>query len=817
MSLSLLDYSRPHFADPDTHPFDTVEWEVRHILSQDKKETWDVECPKAWSDYACFLVATRYFRRGNIPDWSGVKKGNLPFGSRTEDTGSYTVPPITEGKEYSIRQSIHRLAYTLANRAAIFRHGWQRDNYYLDICYLILNQIIGPNTPAWINGGLYDVYGILGAERDRYWCDPETGEVQQTDYEQKHPGMAACYLTGIEDQLHGDGGMYKYVELESRIFAVGAGNGANISKIRAKGEPISGGGTAEGIISFLEIPDRSAAYIKSGGVTRRAARMLVLDCDHPDIEDFIVWKGDEQDKVVAMATYFLWDHIVNTLSGTEKEVGLKLWYAGLNKTCTTSFIDELVSQYGFKTVQSVDSSLKMKWVELVDYRGNLTLGIYGQTSNNSIMCTNAFMAAVATNNDWDLVWRTDPSKTITVKAKDLWNKICSQAWKTGDPGIMFYENINDRFTAPQYGPIVTSNPCAEVFMPDYCSCNLCTVNLVKVQELGWNILEDIAQIVILGLETIAQEGSSPSPEHAKATYNLRPLGANLGNLGALLMRQGLPYDSQKARELTNAIVSYFDAACWKASAEIARILGPYPAYNEENHYKAIEHWHRNAVEWSENLVPCNIPSGANIYAELLSTRPPIRNSAVTCMVPTGTIGSVLDYDTLGIEPDFSLVKHKYLAEGGTYVEIVNQSLTVALLNLGYPAKEVDNIVKKIRKTGTVVGHVLPEHEAIFDCSDACSAGRFIHVNGHIDMMQAIQDNISMSISKTVNMPQSATVEDISNAYFRGWEKGLKAVAIYRDKSKLSQPLLSAPIAKPTEVKSDEELKEILANIEEALK
>jgi ribonucleoside-diphosphate reductase alpha chain len=772
--FTLNNYSNTRFFGNDTtiskvteaeHPFEDIKWEWRECGTEEKML---VECPAHWSQLACDLAATRYLRRGSIPNI-------IPLGQNIMDP---IVPEIVDNRENSIKQLIHRVAFFMAHNNPLSTVNFLA--YYLDLCYLLVNQIIGFNTPVWINGGLYDVYGIEGSERNRYWYNPNTNQVETITKEQIHPGLAACYLTKVEDLLHGPSGMYNYVNTESLVFAMGSGNGSNISAIRGKGEPISGGGTAEGLLPFLRIPDISASYIKSGGVSRRAARMLVCDIDHPDVVDFIKWKGREEEKVYAMADGFI------------RKYKQELEDAGVSG-------------------QELKDKVSAKWAELIDWRGELYSTVSGQQANNSIRVTDEFFYAVEEDGDWDLIWRTDPSVKKTVKARDLWNLICEQAWKSGDPGLVYDSTLQTWNTTPHYGEILTFNPCGEVSQPDYASCNLCSVNVLKFFPefddmsvyVSYKDFVDVAKIVTLSLETVAHWGSHPTPEHAKTTYELRPLGANLGNIGAMLMQNALPYDSEEGRLTVAAITGLFTAACYEASQELASLLGNYPAYDYKNHM-IVMNMHKQEIDKICGNVDVGVKPNDNfpvwitmrasdlyfsMYLKVSESDAELgfRNDAVTCFAPMGTIGLIMDCDTCGIEPDFAIKKMKKLSEGG-YVTIVNNGLPQALHKLGYSKEEISSMVEKILSTGTVVGIVKPEEEAIFDCAQSCSAGRFISPEGHVDMLAAVQPNISLAISKTVNLPASATVEDVSRILWRGWEKGLKDISIYRDGCKMSQPL-----------------------------
>ncbi len=729
-----------------------------------------------------------------------------------------------------------------------FASGEDAQAFEDELKHMLVRQMAAPNSPQWFNTGLANAYGITGPSQGHYYVDPADGLTKESDDAYTRAQVHACFIQSVNDTLVGDGGIMDLWVREARIFKYGSGTGTNFSEVRGEGEPLVGGGSSSGLMSFLKVGDRAAGAIKSGGTTRRAAKMVTLDLDHPDIEEFIGWKANEEKKVAALI-------------------------AG-----------------GYPS----------------DYNGEAYATVSGQNSNNSVRVPDAFMKALEDDGTWDLRWRTDPNHVSkTVKARDLWSQVAEAAWQSADPGVQFDTTINDWHTCPEAGRINASNPCSEYMFLDNTACNLASLNLIKFidTESGEFDVESYKHAVRLWtvvLEISVLMAQFPSEAIARLSYDYRTLGLGYANLGTVLMLLGLPYDSPAARAYAGAVTGLMTGESYATSAELASHLGPFPGYQANarhmlrvirNHRRAAYNAPANEYE-SLGVVPMGIDADLAPAGLLTAARESwdkalaggelhgYRNAQTTLLAPTGTIGLLMDCDTTGVEPDFALVKFKKLAGGG-YFKIANGSLDPALRNLGYSpeerkeiltyvlgtlkldgaphinsetllakgftladlakieaalpgtfelpfafnvwtlgqealdrvgisaeaasapgfdllralgftSKQIDEANTYICGTMTVEGapHLKDEHLPVFDCANRCGkiGTRFIHHRGHIGMMAAAQPFLSGAISKTINMPNEATVADITEAYAESWSGGIKAMALYRDGSKLSQPL-----------------------------
>ena len=832
------------YTRPGEDPYATVRWARRtsRITNPDGTvvfEMTDAEVPEHWSQVATDIVVSKYFRKAGVPQYDENGQPML------DEHGNPALGP-----ERSVRQVVRRLVgcwRDWGERYGYFATPEDAQAFEDELAYMLLHQIGAPNSPQWFNTGLYWAYGITGPAQGHWYVDPETGELRQSPDAYSHPSAHACFIQSVEDDLVNPGGIFDLVLREARVFKYGAGSGTNFSKIRAEGEPLSGGGTSSGLMSFLKVFDRAAGAIKSGGTTRRAAKMVVVDIDHPDIEQFIRWKAEEEKKVAALVA------------------------AGYS----------------------------------ADFNGEAYATVSGQNSNNSVRVPDEFIQAVLEDREWHLRWRTDGRIAKTVRARDLWRMIAEAAWQCADPGIQYDTTINDWHTCPASGRINASNPCSEYMFLDDTACNLASLNLLKFYDPKTGRFDIAAFRHAVRLWTIVLEitvlmAQYPSREIAWNSYRFRTLGLGYANLGSLLMTMGLPYDSDQARAVAAAITAIMTGEAYATSAEMAAVLGPFPAFPENrehmlrvirNHRRAAYDAHPEEYEGlhiaPQGLDPTHCPPDllraareAWDRALELGEQYGYRNAQATLLAPTGTIGLLMDCDTTGIEPDFALVKFKKLAGGG-YFKIVNRSVAPALERLGYAPEQIEDILRYVlgtlsldgaphinreslrargftdddlarieatlpgvfelrhafspyvlgeatmRRLGftpeqwsqpgfdlltalgftpqqieeandvicgrqTVEGapHLKPEHLPVFDCANKCGkhGTRFIHYMGHIRMMAAVQPFLSGAISKTINMPHEVTVDDVANAYFEGWRLGLKALAIYRDGSKLSQPL-----------------------------
>lgn len=872
----------------------------------------NVEVPTQWSQLATDILAQKYFRKTGVPQFG---EDGSPL---LNDDGTAKL-----GSENSVKQVVHRLA-------GAWRWWGEKYNYfdtpddaqvfYDEVAYMLLNQMCAPNSPQWFNTGLKFAYNITGTKQGHYYVDPSTGNLTESEDAYSRPQPHACFIQSLNDDLLNEGGIFDLALREARIFKFGSGTGTNFSALRGERERLSGGGYSSGLMSFLKIFDRAAGAIKSGGTTRRAAKMVIVDIDHPDIEAFIDWKAKEEEKVAALVAgsktnaVFLeaiLDEAVH--NGTELSKNKKLQVLvqkAVNRGIPLNHIQrvlDLVAQ-GF-------TSLNFETMT-THYEGEAYLTVSGQNSNNSVRVTNDFMRAVENDSEWELKWRTNKEVKKTVRAKALWDKINLAAWKSADPGLQFDTTINEWHTCPQSGRINASNPCSEYMFLDDTACNLASLNLMKFyDEQTHTFLVDEyrhgIRLWTVVLEISVLMAQFPSKKMAELSYDFRTLGLGYANLGTLLMVNGIPYDSPEALAWTGALSAIMTGEAYAASAEMAKELGAFAKFdiNRESMLKVMRN-HRRAAYNSlpsefEDLTIKPMAINPRYCPDYLMNaaretwdnachfgeKHGYRNAQVTVIAPTGTIGLVMDCDTTGIEPDFAVVKYKKLAGGG-YFKIVNQSVRKALVKLGYTNKQIDDIEKYSVGHGTLAGcpainkkslkekgftqekidavekeltvvfdikfafnkwllgedfltklgvssanledssfdllswlgysadeidrandyvcgtmmiegapHLRAEHLPIFDTANKCGkkGQRYIQQMAHVRIMAAAQPFISGAISKTVNMPGEATVADIGDIYVSSWKYMLKAIALYRDGSKLSQPLNSSNFANIDEV------------------
>jgi ribonucleoside-diphosphate reductase alpha chain len=835
------------FTSERVSPYDTVEWTRRDskITNPDGSvvfEMKDAEVPAHWSQVASDIMVSKYFRKAGVPQLD-------EHGNPTLDANGKMIT----GPERSARQVIERLSATW--RAWGEEHGYFASESDAEIfedetAYMLLHQMAAPNSPQWFNTGLFHRYGITGTEQGFWYVDPETEEAVASPDAYSRPAPHACFINSIDDDLVNPGGIMDLWVREARLFKMGAGSGANFSHIRAEGEPLSGGGKSSGLMSFLKVGDRAAGAIKSGGTTRRAAKMVIVDIDHPDIEAFIRWKAAEEDKVRALVA------------------------AGYP----------------------------------ADFNGEAYATVSGQNSNNSVRLSNEFVHAVLDDADWELTARTDGAVMKTVKARDLWSQIADAAWRCADPGVQFDTTIQEWHTCPADGKIRATNPCSEYVFLDNTACNLASLNLGTFYddangEFDLDGYRYAIRLWSIVLEISVTMAHFPSKEIAQGSYDYRTLGLGYANLGSLLMRMGIPYDSDEGRAIAGALTAILTGYSYAASAEMARVLGPFRRFAANrgamlrvmrNHQAAAYNAPQGEYDGVSTKVvgidPAACPSAllhearnAWNIAVKMGEEYGYRNAQVTCIAPTGTIGLLMDADTTGVEPDFALVKFKKLAGGG-YFKIANQSVAPALQHLGYAGRSIEQIleyvvgtvslhgaphvnsatliakgftgedIERIERTlpgvfelrfafnqwtlgeetmqrlgftteeynepgfdmlralgftgsqiqeanDYICGHqtiegapgLLDEHLPVFDTANRNGrlGQRFIHHTGHIKMMAAVQPFISGAISKTINMPNEVTTADIEESYQMSWELGLKAMALYRDGSKASQPLSSS--------------------------
>ncbi len=869
----------------------------------------NIDVPEAWSQLAVDILAQKYFRKAGVP--------------QRDQNGQAVIGPDGKpvlGGERDARQVFERMAgcWTHWGKSyGYFKTPEDAESFHDEMCCMLAHQMAAPNSPQWFNTGLHYAYGLSGPAQGHYYVDPQTREVVKATNAFEHPQPHACFIQSIEDDLVNENGIMDLWVREARLFKYGSGTGTNFSKLRGDGEGLSGGGRSSGLMSFLKIGDRAAGAIKSGGTTRRAAKMVCLDLDHPDIEEFIDWKVIEEQKVAAMVTGSKicaqrLNAVLKACHTVDGEGALRLdldpkTNPVLREALTSARRDMVSEAY----IQRMFSYAQQGFTHFAfheydtNWDGKAYQTVSGQNSNNSVRIPNEFFAALETDGDWHLKRRTNGKVCKTVKARELWDLIAWAAWICADPGTQYDTIINEWHTCPEDGRINASNPCSEYMFLDDTACNLASLNLTKFYTAdGQFELEHFRHAVRLwtiALEISVLMASFPSRSIAEKSYQFRTLGLGYANLGTVLMRQGIPYDSPKALAICGAITAIMTGEAYGTSAEMAAELSPFPGYakNREHMLRVIRNHRRAAyqVPHAEYEGLTIAPSGirpeycppdmllaarrAWDHALELGTAYGYRNAQVTVIAPTGTIGLVMDCDTTGIEPDFALVKFKKLAGGG-YFKIINQSLPIALANLGYTGQQTQDIVRycvgaqtlkdapfinhdTLRQKGfddaaldrlesglgqafeiqfafnkftlgdafcveklglteaqlngtnfnmlktlgftqeeiaaandfccgtmTVEGapHLKAEHLAVFDCANRCGriGQRSIAVDAHIRMMAAAQPFISGAISKTINMPADATLEDVKAAYLFAWKSMVKAVALYRDGSKLSQPL-----------------------------
>lgn len=669
----------------------------------------NVKAPKDWSATAIDIAASKYFRK--------------------------TVK--AENSIYALINRIGKGLETAAKNSGLFSTSKDVQSFCEEIKYILLSQRAAFNSPVWFNLGLKEAYG-LSSESEHYFWNKKSKKVVSVQDAYLHPQTSACFIQSIEDNLES---IFDLVKSEAKLFKYGSGSGSNFSKLRGKNELLSSGGHSSGLLSFLEVLDKAAGAIKSGGTTRRAAKMVCVDLDHPEIEEFINWKAKEEKKAQAL-------------------IG-----AGYS----------------------------------ADLDGETYKSISGQNANNSVRVPDRFMNLLGKNKPWKLRNRHDAGVFKEISADKLWKEICEAAWDCADPGLQFDDNINRFHTCPQTDKIHASNPCSEYMFLDDSACNLASLNLVKFLDNKQNFnLEDFVhcvKIIFVAQECLIDHSSYPTQKIAENSHHFRPLGLGYANLGSFFMRMGIPYDSEEARAWAGFLTAVMTGVAYETSAQMAKEAGPFTGFkkNRTSMLKVIKK-HQKAlagIDWK--LLPDSYKKVAvGLWKTAVDSgeRYGYRNAQATVIAPTGTIGLVMDCDTTGIEPDFSLIKNKKLSGGG-YLKIVNQSVSVALEKLGYLPKDVEKILIQIEESGSVLkSGIKSEHHQIFSCATGDLA---LTPAAHLKMMAAVQPFISGAISKTVNLPANSSVEDVSDTYKQAWQLGLKAVAIYRDGSKFVQPLSTAGI------------------------
>jgi ribonucleoside-diphosphate reductase alpha chain len=710
-----------NFCPPDTDPFDTVEWELRTAQIKDENgkvlfEQTDCEIPSFWSPLATNVVVSKYF-----------------YGEHG-----------TAERERSVRQVIHRVARTIADWGiadGYFASREDGENFYKDLAWMCLHQYGSFNSPVWFNVGLYQQYGVKGSRGNYYWNRTKGGvDRPETPYE--YPQASACFIQSVGDNMED---IMRLATSEAMLFKFGSGTGTDLSSIRSSKEKLSGGGVPSGPLSFMRVYDQIAAVVKSGGKTRRAAKMQSLKDWHPDILEFIQCKQKEERKARILIESGEYD---------------------------------------------------------ANFNGEAYSSIMFQNANLSVRVSDEFMRAVEEGKKWTTRWVTDPSKPGPVyDAKYLFRQMAEGAWYCGDPGVQYDSTINKWHTCPNSGRINASNPCSEYMFLDDTACNLASLNLRKFQRSDGTFDVDryrqAIAVFFTAQEILVDHASYPTESIARNSHRYRPLGLGYANLGSLLMSMGIPYDSDAGRGICGALTALLTGQAYATSARMASFVGPFDGYAENSESMLrVMRMHRDAVDRIDSACPDYLRKAAEkVWDEAVDAGRMYgyRNSQATVLAPTGTIAFMMDCDTTGIEPDIALVKYKQLAGGGM-LKIVNRTVPLALKSLGYDGDQIQRIVEYIETKETIEGapDLKPDHLPVFDCAFKAQNGtRSIHWRAHIKMMAAAQPFLSGAISKTVNMPAETTVEDIEKAYFEGWRLGLKALAIYRDGSKQSQPLATS--------------------------
>jgi ribonucleoside-diphosphate reductase alpha chain len=877
----------------------------------------DIEVPADWSQVATDILAQKYFRKAGVP--VALKK----FEENAIPSWLWrSIPDETAGGkttgERTAKQVFNRLAGTWTYwgwKGGYFDTESDAKAFFDEHCYMLARQMCAPNSPQWFNTGLHWAYGIDGPSQGHHYVDFQTGELVKSASAYEHPQPHACFIQSISDDLVNEGGIMDLWVREARLFKYGSGTGSNFSNLRGEGERLSGGGKSSGLMSFLKIGDRAAGAIKSGGTTRRAAKMVVVDVDHPDIEQYIDWKVKEEEKVASLVTgsRVVKKHLTAVMKACVncEGPGDDCYEIDKNPALKRAVKDARRNMVSDNYIKRVIQFARQGFTELAfdtydtDWDGEAYRTVSGQNSNNSVRVTDDFFRSIEQDGDWNLNARTQNRVVKTVKARALWDKIGYAAWASADPGIQFHTTINDWHTCPAAGEIRASNPCSEYMFLDDTACNLASLNLIRFRRADQSVdiesFEHAVRLWTIVLEISVLMAQFPSREIASRSYEYRTLGLGFANIGGLLMTAGISYDSHEGRAICGAISAIMTGVAYATSAEMAKELGPFPGYgpNREHMLRVIRN-HRRAAY------------GAAVGYEMLNTNPvPLddanlkdkslaaaarsawdralsigsehgyRNAQATVVAPTGTIGLIMDCDTTGIEPDFALVKFKKLAGGG-YFKIINQAVPEALRTLGYTAEQIELIINYAVGHGTLsdspalnqaqlrakgfgdeqiekieaglasafdikfvfnkwtlgetfcksvlkisdeqladfgfdmLAHIgfskmeidkanvhvcgamtlegapglKSEHLQVFDCANPCGriGKRYLSVDSHIRMMAASQPFISGAISKTINMPNDASVEDCTAAYLLSWKLGTKANALYRDGSKLSQPL-----------------------------
>ncbi len=919
------------FTAENNNKFDKIDYRIANSEIRNPNGTIvfslkNFEVPLKWSHVASDVLAQKYFRKAGIPvKLKRVKEKGVPEWLWRSIPDKKLLEQMPEDQqltgENSAKQIFHRLSGTWTYwgwKGGYFNTEDDAKAYYDECYYMLAAQMAAPNSPQWFNTGLHWAYGIDGPGQGHHYVDFKTKKLTKSSSAYEHPQPHACFIQSVSDDLVNDGGIMDLWVREARLFKYGSGTGSNFSAIRGSDEPLSGGGKSSGLMSFLKIGDKAAGAIKSGGTTRRAAKMVVVDIDHPDVEEFISWKVKEEQKVASLVTgsQLHNKHLNNIMAACHSDIvsGDDRFDVKSNQALKQAIMDAKAVRIAENYIQRIIDFAKQGYASIdfptyeSDWDSEAYATVSGQNANNTVRLTDKFINAVLNDQSWDLVSRKDGSVAKTVDARDLWEQINHAAWESADPGVQFDTTINDWHTCPQSGRINASNPCSEYMFLDDTACNLASMNLMnfrnKDKSFDVESFKHATRILTITLEIAVLMAQFPSKNIAQRSYDYRTLGLGYANIGGLLMAAGMSYDSHNGRAYCGSITALMTGISYATSAEMAGEMGAFPNYpqNAKSMLRVINN-HRTASYGKDsgyenltikpialdikNAPQKDIVTAAQQSWDLaikLGEKNGFRNAQTTVIAPTGTIGLVMDCDTTGIEPDFAIVKFKTLAGGG-YFKIINRIVPEALDALGYNQAQSDNIVKYAIGNGTLKNAPVINHKklmelgftdveigklekslissfdikfafnkwnlgedfcrdilklseknladpsfdllnhmgfsknqinaaniyccgamtlegapdikdqdlSIFDCANTCGklGKRFLSAKSHIHMMAAAQPFISGAISKTINMPNKATIENCKESYLLSWRLGLKANALYRDGSKLSQPLSSA--------------------------
>jgi ribonucleoside-diphosphate reductase alpha chain len=918
--------------------FRTTKSEIRNAEGAVAFRFGEYKVPAAWSQTAADILAQKYFRKAGVPARvRRIAEAGVPgwlWRSVADDQSLADLPPAERtGAENDARQVFDRLAGTWTYfgwKGGYFDTVEDASAFFDELRHMLATQKAAPNSPQWFNTGLHWAYGITGQGQGHYHVDPSTGRVRRSRNSFEYPQAHSCFIQSVADKLVGPAGILPLLADEARIAKFGSGTGANFSRIRGSSERLSGGGKACGLVSVLRASDRAAALVTANGSTRRASKMVVVDIDHPDIEEYIGWKVAEEQKVAALVagSKAIARHVAAIMRACVTFQGPRDhgFDSGRNSTLDCAIRNARKAMIPEHYVGRAIECARQGYFDMhipiysYDWDSDAYRTVCGQNSNNSVRVTDEFMRAVESDRSWTLRARTTGEATKVLRARELWQKIGYAAWASADPGIQFHTAINDWHTCPAAGPIAASNSCSEYLFLDDTGCTLAALNLLPFRRhdglFDVEAFEHTARIWTIVLDISVSMAQYPSAKIARLTHCYRTLGLGYANLGGLLMSCGIPYDSQNGRALCASITALMTGVVYSTSADMARELGAFPGYRKNaTHMRRVMRNHQRAVHGKAtgyeavNSPPVFLDHSACPDPHLLAraiavwdaavnvgARHGYRNAQATVIAPTGTTGLVMDCDTTGIEPDFALVKFKTLAGGGCF-KIVNRAVGDALRSLNYQQEAIRRIIDYVIGKGTLrnapgVNHtqlkargfteaalaiveanltsafdvrqafsatllgerfctddlgldprelaaptfdmlsalgfgahdiaraniyccgtmtvegapgLKDEHLPVFDCANPCGpqSRRYLSVESHIRMMAAVQPFVSGAISKTINMPNKATVADCESAFMMSWLLGLKANALYRDGSKLSQPLNTAIVTEARTQDRDE--------------